>query len=563
MVLLRPHILGYKNRLLKGSGRRRSAKLEISILVIILVVMVSLYAGLAGMFNALIVRDKIEPGMIRRFLEVFYLGFHGLLLFSNFIAALSCFYASKDLPLILASPVRPSNLYISKLVETMISSSWMLALMGIPAALAAYTSFQLPPIFLLDVAWIALLYALIPAAVSAAAATIFVNFFSLSRAGEVLITSLFLTICMLMTISPELLPESGRAMQETTASFAKGESSISAYLPSNWAAWLTLRYFEPAPIGAGVLTLLLGGTAAAAFLLGHITFKLGFMSGWSRSLEGRKSARMRAMNLSWSDRNILPSKHRAIQAIMAKEARLFFRDPTQALQLVLILLLTFLYLYNFRALRASAPLSEESARWWEAILAVANIFMGASVVSAISTRFVFPSISLEGPAYTMLRVTPLSIKEFLYGKFIAWLLPVTVLSVVLLVSGAMAVQVSPGAILITALLSLAISIGIVGLGIGAGAVYVRFDWESPAQVTSNFGGLVYMLLSVMMIGVTLVPSAFLFVAFSVPGFFPDGQATVPFFVSSGCALFLVFFVNVVSAKRAILAGEQSLLDLEK
>ena len=60
-----------------------------------------------------------------------------ILLLSNIITALSTFFLAKDLDLLVAAPVGWLRLYLAKLVETVVHSSWMVALLALPI-LTAY-----------------------------------------------------------------------------------------------------------------------------------------------------------------------------------------------------------------------------------------------------------------------------------------------------------------------------------------------------------------------------------------------------------------------------------------
>ena len=60
-----------------------------------------------------------------------------ILLLSNIITALSTFFLAKDLELLVSAPVNWLTLYAAKLTESMLHSSWMIALMAVPI-FAAY-----------------------------------------------------------------------------------------------------------------------------------------------------------------------------------------------------------------------------------------------------------------------------------------------------------------------------------------------------------------------------------------------------------------------------------------
>ena len=53
---------------------------------------------------------------------------------------------------------------------------------------------------------------------------------------------------------------------------------------------------------------------------------------------------------------------------------------------------------------------------------------------------------------------------------------------------------------------LIISAGVVAIAIGTGAYFANFDWEHPSQLAASFGSMVYMLVSVMVVSVCLIPA---------------------------------------------------------
>ncbi|NNF26446.1 MAG: hypothetical protein HKN73_04380, partial [Gemmatimonadetes bacterium] len=72
-----------------------------------------------------------------KLLGLAFLTFFMILLLSNVIASLSTFFLSKDLDLLVSAPIDPVRFYGARLGETLIDSSWMVALLSAPI-LAAY-----------------------------------------------------------------------------------------------------------------------------------------------------------------------------------------------------------------------------------------------------------------------------------------------------------------------------------------------------------------------------------------------------------------------------------------
>ena len=76
--------------------------------------------------------DEIGDLLAAKLLGIILLAFLSILLLSNIITALSSFFLAKDLDLLVAAPVSSIRLYSAKLVETMVHSSWMVALLALP-----------------------------------------------------------------------------------------------------------------------------------------------------------------------------------------------------------------------------------------------------------------------------------------------------------------------------------------------------------------------------------------------------------------------------------------------
>ena len=129
------------------------------------------------------------------------------------------------------------------------------------------------------------------------------------------------------------------------------------------------------------------------------------------------------------------------------------------------------------------------------------------MVSAVAVRFVFPAVSLEGESFWIIRSSPLPLKEFLWAKFWSSLLPLLVLAEVLTVLSNTLLKVTPFMMALGIVTVLLMTFGITALGVGLGAVFPRFKVENAAQIPTGFGGIVYMLLTMIFIGVVVTLEA--------------------------------------------------------
>ncbi len=180
-------------------------------------------------------------------------------------------------------------------------------------------------------------------------------------------------------------------------------------------------------------------------------------------------------------------------AFAVKEFRTFFRDQTQWPQLFLIAALIVIYLYNFSVL----PLGQSKIRtiYLQNIFSFLNMGLAAFVLTAVAARFVYPAVSFEGDAFWIVRAAPISLKTFLWVKFVVYYLPLLILAEILIVSSNILLQVTPFMMALSVVTVFLMVPGVVALGVGLGAAYPDFQSENPAQSVTSFGGLLFMLLA--------------------------------------------------------------------
>ena len=96
--------------------------------------------GIAVMQKAAQAGDQI-PGdvseiLVIQLLNLLCLTFFSMLVFSNVITSISTMYMSRDLDLLVSSPIPVRDLFLSKYIVTIINSSWMAVLFSMPVFVA-------------------------------------------------------------------------------------------------------------------------------------------------------------------------------------------------------------------------------------------------------------------------------------------------------------------------------------------------------------------------------------------------------------------------------------------
>lgn len=343
-------------------------------------------------------------------------------------------------------------------------------------------------------------FAIIPVAAGSGLTLLLVNVFPARRARDILMLMGLLfaaaLVLLLRFIKPERLLEV-ESLPDITDFFATLQSPLMAFAPSFWAGEALFASLQ----GSGDLlyAAALWSTALGAVVVLRAAFERWHFSGFSKAQEARKA---RFTKLHALDRfaALLPipvsSRH-----LLVKDLKVFLRDVSQWSQLLLLLALVLVYLYNFRVLDL------ERIPYMSGVLknvyGFVNLGMAGFVMATVAVRFVFPAVSSEGAAFWIIRSSPVPLSQFLWSKFWIGLLPVFVLTVGLTIAANELLGIDPPLKWITAGAVAFMSIAMVGLAIGLGARYPRFGADNPSQVAGSYGGVMFMVLAVLYILVTI------------------------------------------------------------
>ncbi|HEY6010615.1 MAG TPA: hypothetical protein VIX18_04015, partial [Nitrospirota bacterium] len=364
-----------------------------------------------------------------RLLSMVLLTFFSVLVFSNIIASLSTFYLSGELDILLSSPVKIETIYRAKFIETLVDSSWMTLIYGLPVFIAYGAVFKTSAAYYLGLVLTVIPFLIIPAGIGIIVTMLLVSAFPARRARDLLVLLgllFFMALYILFRVmKPERLvdPDTFPSLiQYLTAMRAP----VSPLLPSSWAAETLSPLLRRTQGDALFYLLMLWSTALACIVIGEWVCNKIYYAGWSRSQEGKKAAISRSRVADGFFRLVSLPFRGKMRAIVLKDVKLFFRDTSQWSQLFLLFALMVVYIYSFKLLpleRAAMP-----SFFLQNLISFLNLGMVGFVTSAVAVRFVFPAVSLEGASFWIIRSAPLSISDFLWAKFWSSALPLLALA---------------------------------------------------------------------------------------------------------------------------------------
>jgi ABC-2 type transport system permease protein len=447
---------------------------------------------------------EIGPLLAGKLLGLILVGFFSILLLSNVITALSSFFLAKDLDLLVSGPVDWLKLYGAKLLETIVNSSWMVALMAVPMFTAygvVYDGGWWFPLIALAV-FIPVL--IIPGVIGSVATLVLVNVFPARRTRDILSVIAVLAaggiVLLFRVVRPERLanPEQFRSLVDFVAVLRTPTSPL---LPSEWASeavmsWLQFR-LDYLPL------YMLWSTAAVAVVFGALMHRWLYVKGFSKAQESaerwaRSGALHRASMSALQPLGILRRE------LVLKEVRLFFRDTTQWSQLILLAVLVVVYVFNIKYL----PLRGEGITFFLVnVVPFLNLVLAGFVLASIAARFIFPGVSLEGRTLWLLRSSPMSMRDLLWSKFWVGTLPLLLLAVGIVGVTNYMLTVSPFMFGVSVLSIVMMTFAVSGLAIGFGTLYPQFETENAAQIPTSFGGLLFMMSAIAVIAGVVVLEA--------------------------------------------------------
>ena len=455
----------------------------------------ALFQGAYWLTTQLESYEELGDYLLRLGLSWVFLTFLSFLAFSGVVTALSTFFLSEDLRLLLTAPVPVRRLFHARFARTVGQSSWMVViflapvLMGVGRARCAGAGFYLTALLT------TIPFAVLPVAAGTLVTLLLVNTFPAKRARDILMLMGLLfaasLVILLRFIRPEQLMRV-ESLPDLTDFFATLQSPITPLLPSFWAGETLFASLRGSHDWGHFSALWM--SAAAAVIALRMANERWYFTGYSRSQEAPK-ARFTELRSLDAIVSLLPWSPVRKQ-MLVKDLKIFLRDVSQWSQLLLLLALVLVYLYNFRVLDLERI--PYMSGFIKNIYAFVNLGMAGFVMATVTVRFVFPAVSAEGAAFWIIRTSPISLRDFLWSKFWTGLVPVLALTEVLTIAGNELLGVDPFLKVMAAVAIVFMSFALCGLAIGMGARYPRFG-SDPAQIAGSYGGVAFMIQAVLFV----------------------------------------------------------------
>ena len=470
------------------------------------------WAGLALLMHFFISTfhgiEIVGPIVLRKLMELLMLSLFGMLCFSNVVTALSNYYLSDDLELLLSLPISKVEFYFSRFLETLGQSSWMVLSLALPILISYGLVYEASWDYYLLMVFSVLCFATIPTAVGISLASVLVSVFPARRIREALVLLGVLVLIFIFILIRILRPErlaDADSFDSVAAYMAELQTPVPFFLPPKWTSDLLLSSLFGREVALLQLGLLFTGAVGSIGLSRLITGSL-YDQGRSRAQEAR-SARLAASPLL--DRVIdlwtFPLSPIA-KAIVTKDIKTFIRDPSQWTQLFLVGSVVIIAIISV----ANLPLDSFQGpfmRNWLNGLSFLTLALVGFVMAALAARFQFAAVSNEGRGFWVTRTAPLTAREFLWAKAYPGFLPMLLIGETLAIASISILDAQTSLLWLGIGTAFFLSLGLSGIAVGMGALYPDFKINNAAKLAATPAGLLYMVTALFLVFLVLALEA--------------------------------------------------------
>ena len=406
-------------------------------------------------------------------------------------------------------------MYRWKYLEALVVSSWALIFLSAPMMIAYGQVQQVPPIFYVQVAALYLPFIVLPALLGSWIVLFLVRVLTQPFVKRVLfIGGAAALLLALFAIRPVNDIEAANAQDVLTFDQLLHHTRLSLHpmLPSAWLAKSMLGWADGLMAQGAFYFLVLLSNALLGLLIGFRVMGRFFYRSWTHAQSSR-AARFQAAAAAKRQRERRPSVLewslgwlRALSqptaALVLKDIRVFWRDPSQWIQFMIFFGLLCIYVVNLRnvAFNFTNP-------FWEVMISHLNLAASALTLSTLTTRFVFPQFSLEGRRLWILGLAPLGMHRVLMQKFWLSLTAAASITIALMIASSLMLHLPAQKVAFFAGAIALMSAALSGLAVGLGAIFPNFKEDNPSKIVSGFGGTLCLVVSFIYISLFIALTA--------------------------------------------------------
>ncbi|MCP4584045.1 MAG: hypothetical protein GY839_20730 [candidate division Zixibacteria bacterium] len=555
------HVFNYKllniTSYLRESDLEHKLRIYTGAFVMILFFSGSLYF-FHYIFDYLSSLQDIGYLLIDKIMSIGFLAIFIMLVISNIITSISTLFRSEETAFYFSTPLSHLKVFAIRFVDNIIYSTWGVLLLGIPIIIAygLTRDFRWWD-YLFEIVFILVPFTIIPACIGVGL-TIVMNLLSQRIRPRVIfltliIIAVFAAILYLKLGQPSTLAHNVFADWRILNRFLGSLAATSfPFSPSFWISETLKSLAGEMNRNFGIYMLALISTTTVMLRFVFVLARNFYYQSWQASV-GLSATAPSKISKSWNLPRFFHLPHwlpNDFRSVLAKDLKLFIREPAQWGQFAVLLVLLIIYLVNLKHFPTNV-----NEKFWRTVISFANFAFTGFILATLSVRFVFPNISLEGKAFWAITSSPMSIRRLFWEKFwLAFFIFVIIAEILGFISNMMLGL--KGYMMILSFLSIMLmSVSLTSLSVGMGALFPRFEESNPGRIASSMGGMITTVLSLVYVGLMVIILAL--PTYHYSAYIIDGLAQFPKreFLIAGI---LILVLNLTTTIIPIKIGLKSL-----
>jgi ABC-2 type transport system permease protein len=502
-----------------------------------------------GATGYLLQQAHIGLFLFHRFLSMLLYVFFITVNLGNMIVCYATLYKSEEVTFLMGLPVPHHTIFAVKFIDNFFYSSSTLLLLGLALLLGYGSYFSMSAWFYLFTFGAVLLPFMLTAGLIAVIVLMLLIRVA-SRVGVrwllagVMVIYLSAIYVYFSAVNPvNLVQEVMKHYPDVNADFGYLDPPFVRYLPNHWVSEFLYWTVSGEPARATWHLVTLFCILVTFLLAAWMVARSYYYPSWVNASEARSpgAGRTGFLPVRFMEFGRAGVIRPSADALLRRDFWVFFREPSQWLHLLLMLVLLLVFLVSMSSLdlRLTQPFLQTVS------FLVVFLFDGF-LIASISLRFVFPAMSLEGDAFWCVRSAPVSLRKLYWQKFFTSFLLIATTAEVLSVTSTSMLRDSPFLILVGSLCTVFVAVGLTSLNLGAGAYFATFREKNPIRIASSqgasltfLGGMVYL---GAVVAVLVVPLNRYFEILIIRGTTSAGWLVIPI-VAVGIVTAIVFVVS--------------------
>ena len=532
-------------RVLRKTGRLR---LFIAVFVL-LVVWAGIFGGFYRSFLFLQTFMGVGEILIDRLIYLLTFALFIMLIFSNAVISFQLYFKARETTYLHTLPLPHSIVFRFLLFEAVVLSTWATIFLIFPVVLAYGLTHKLSLYACISLPLFAAGLAFLAALIGVLIASLIPRFMAWGRMKRILVLILIIlvfTTPLWSNLAPDLHKSPNQQTLMINRLLEHSRITLSPIFPGYWAAEGFIQGVKGRTSRSLGFLAVLAVNLLLVWQIVELTAERSYLRNWSlyHSRGGRERSGNKATSSLWerlpsaiigagspshnepkqsrleaspTDRlpkaALLPQLSEATtfnfrhlrhfqllsnptKALIVKDLKIFLREPAQWLQAVILFGLLTIYILNIKNMPRNVY-----QPFWKNLITFFNLGATSLILATLTTRFVYPSLSLEGRTFWVLGLAPIRRASILRIKFWSNFIAAVVVTVPLMLLSNHILEVSGIMTLITCGAIVIMAGVLVSLSTGLGAIFPQFTEDNPSRIASGFGGTLNLVLSLIYIAV--------------------------------------------------------------